>query len=163
MESASLCGTRAQSHDRQHPVEVEGTSRGYLERSTRKERSVKPPGLRGQTRICSGVGSFLIFYAISLAHPAIVDAIAGVRYAVIFLGALLLTKLRPAWLEEKFRGWQLVSKAIATCLVVAGLVLLGMSNGNREASDNPTAFCRRSALPDLSRTLQAMTSDIRPR
>ena len=114
-------------------------------------------------RFLSGVGSFLIFYAISLAHPAIVDAISGVRYAVIFLGALLLTKLRPAWLEEKFRGWQLVSKAIATCLVVAGLVLVGMSNGNRGASDNPTAFCRRCALPDISRTLRAMASDIHPR
>jgi len=98
-------------------------------------------------RFLSGVGSFLIFYAISLAHPAIVDAISGVRYAVIFLGALLLTKFRPAWLQEKFRGWQLVSKAIATCLVVAGLVLVGMSKGNRGGSTSPTAFCRRCASP----------------
>jgi len=98
-------------------------------------------------RFLSGVGSFLIFYAISLAHPAIVDAISGVRYAVIFLGALLLTKLRPAWLQEKFRGWQLVSKAVATCLVVAGLILVGMSKGNGGGSTNPTAFCRRCASP----------------
>jgi drug/metabolite transporter (DMT)-like permease len=85
-------------------------------------------------RFVSGVGSFLIFYAISLAHPAIVDAISGVRYAVIFLGALLLTRLRPAWLKEKFHGWQLVSKAVATCLVVAGLVMVGRSNAGNAAS-----------------------------
>jgi drug/metabolite transporter (DMT)-like permease len=101
-------------------------------------------------RFLSGVGSFLIFYAISLAHPAIVDAISGVRYAVIFLGALLLTKLRPAWLQEKFQGWQLVSKAIATCLVVAGLVLVGMNKGNAGSSGSPMAFCRGCRSPGVS-------------
>ena len=80
-------------------------------------------------RFISGVGSFLLFYAISLAHPAIVDAISGVRYAVIFIGALLLTRLRPDWLREDFGGWQLLSKAIATALVVAGLVIVGMAGG----------------------------------
>lgn len=105
-------------------------------------------------RFLSGVGSFLIFYAISLAHPAIVDAISGVRYAVIFLGALLLTKLRPAWLQEKFHGWQLVSKAMATCLVVAGLVLVGLSKGNAGGSDTSTAGYRRPLSPGLFEDVQ---------
>ncbi|HLW81472.1 MAG TPA: EamA family transporter [Candidatus Acidoferrales bacterium] len=78
-------------------------------------------------RFISGVGSFLIFYAISLTHPAVVSAIAGVRYAVIFVGALLLTKVKPRWLKEDFRGWQLATKAVATGLVIAGVVLVGMS------------------------------------
>ncbi|HEX6804474.1 MAG TPA: DMT family transporter [Terriglobales bacterium] len=107
-------------------------------------------------RFLSGVGSFLIFYAISLAHPAIVDAISGVRYVIIFLGALLLTKLRPAWLQEKFRGWQLVSKAMATCLVVAGLVLVGTSKGSTGSSGSPTAFCRRCVSHGSSLTVAAM-------
>jgi drug/metabolite transporter (DMT)-like permease len=80
-------------------------------------------------RFFSGVGSFLIFYAISLAHPAVVDSISGVRYAIIFLGALLLTKFRPIWLEEKFGRAELTTKIIATCLVVAGLVVVGRSEG----------------------------------
>jgi len=79
-------------------------------------------------RFISGVGSFLIFYAISLAHPAIVDAISGVRYVVIFLGGRLLTKLKTMWLKEQFEGWQFFTKAIATGLVVAGLILVGMSS-----------------------------------
>lgn len=78
-------------------------------------------------RFLSGVGSFLIFYAVSLAHPALVDAISGVRYVIIFIGALLLTRLRPDVLRETFRGWEFVTKAMATCLVVAGLVLVGLS------------------------------------
>jgi drug/metabolite transporter (DMT)-like permease len=81
-------------------------------------------------RFISGVGSFLVFYAISLAHPAIVDSISGVRYAVIFIAAYLLTRLRPEWLKEDFRGWQLVTKLAATCLVVAGLVIVGLQSKN---------------------------------
>jgi uncharacterized membrane protein len=80
-------------------------------------------------RFVSGVGSFLTFYAISLTKPAIVDAISGVRYVVIFLGALLLTEFKPDWLRENFSGWQLVTKSIATAMVVAGLVVVGLSGG----------------------------------
>ncbi len=93
-------------------------------------------------RFVSGVGSFLIFYAISLAQPAIVDAIAGVRYVVIFLCAFLLTKLKPNWLQENFGGWQLVTKAAATALVVAGLVLVGLHGGKQGNGGGPTASPR---------------------
>jgi drug/metabolite transporter (DMT)-like permease len=97
-------------------------------------------------RFVSGVGSFLIFYAISLTHPAIVDAISGVRYVVIFFGAYLLTRLRPQWLKESFGGWQLTTKAAATCLVVAGLVLVGLAGGSSSNAGGPTA---RSNLPQI--------------
>lgn len=85
-------------------------------------------------RFVSGVGSFLIFYAISLGQPAIVDAISGVRYIIIFIGALLLTRFRPDWLKEQFHGAQFAAKAAATALVVAGLVLVGITNGNQSNS-----------------------------
>ena len=94
-------------------------------------------------RFISGVGSFLIFYAISLGQPALVDAISGVRYVIIFLGALLLTKVHPDWLNEHFHGWQFVTKASATCLVVAGVVLIGMSGGN-EGNSGGVAVWRRN-------------------
>jgi drug/metabolite transporter (DMT)-like permease len=89
-------------------------------------------------RFVSGVGSFLIFYAISLAHPALVDSISGVRYAIIFIGALMLTKLKPSWLKENFHAWQMFTKAAATCLVVAGLILVGGS-GATKGKGGPTA------------------------
>lgn len=78
-------------------------------------------------RFISGLGSFLVVYAISLTHPALVSAVSGVRYAVIFVGALLLTKLRPDWLSESFRGPQLLTKTFATCLVIAGVALAGIT------------------------------------
>lgn len=82
-------------------------------------------------RFMNGVGSFLIFYAISLTSPALVDAITGLRYVIIFLGAYGITRLKPAWLRETFTGPVLVGKAVATVLVVAGLVLLGLKSGGQ--------------------------------
>jgi uncharacterized membrane protein len=89
-------------------------------------------------RFISGVGSFLMFYAISLAHPAIVDSISGVRYAIIFIGTLLLTKFRPMWLKEDFGRSEMFTKAVATCLVVAGLVIVGLSGSHKENVGSPT-------------------------
>lgn len=77
-------------------------------------------------RFLAGVGSFLVVFAVSRAHPSVVQAIAGVRYVTIFLGAFLITKFKPSWFTENFHGRALVMKATATCLVVAGLVLVAM-------------------------------------
>ena len=80
-------------------------------------------------RFTAGVGSFLVVYAVSRASPAIVEAIGGVRYVIIFVGAYAITKVKPSWFQEDFRPWVLVAKATATCLVVAGLVLVGLHGG----------------------------------
>jgi drug/metabolite transporter (DMT)-like permease len=80
-------------------------------------------------RFVNGVGSFLVFYAISLANPALVDAISAVRYVVIFIGAYALTMWRPRWLREDFSRPVLAGKAAATGLVAAGLVLVGLRQG----------------------------------
>ncbi len=78
-------------------------------------------------RFLAGLGSFLIFYAISLTHPAMVDAIGGVRYAIVFLGAFVLTRIRPDILKDRFAGWVLLGKSVATGLVAVGLVLLALT------------------------------------
>jgi uncharacterized membrane protein len=80
-------------------------------------------------RFTAGVGSFLVVYAVSRASPAIVEAIAGVRYVIIFVGAYAITMIKPSWFREDFRPWVLAAKATATCLVVAGLVLVGLEGG----------------------------------
>jgi drug/metabolite transporter (DMT)-like permease len=103
-------------------------------------------------RFISGVGSFLVFYAISLANPAIVDSISGVRYALIFTGAYLLTRLKPEWLRENFTGWVLAGKLIATALIVIGLVQLGLS-GTGEAGGSGPAMVIATARPRPPRCL----------
>ncbi|MBV8552384.1 MAG: DMT family transporter [Acidobacteriaceae bacterium] len=77
-------------------------------------------------RFLAGVGSFLVVFALSRAAPSLVQAIAGVRYVVIFVGAYLVTQFEPQWFREDFRKPVLIIKAAATCLVVAGLVVMGM-------------------------------------
>jgi uncharacterized membrane protein len=84
-------------------------------------------------RFVAGVGSFLVTFAVSRANPSLVEAISGFRYVTIFIGAYLITKLKPSWFTENFRGWALVTKAAATCLVVAGLVLLGLHGAGGQA------------------------------
>ena len=81
-------------------------------------------------RFMAGVGSFLIFYAVSRTSPAVVESITGLRYVLVFLGAYWITKWRPRWLRENFTGWTLVWKSAATALVVAGLVFLGINGKN---------------------------------
>jgi drug/metabolite transporter (DMT)-like permease len=80
-------------------------------------------------RFMAGVGSFLVVFAVSRTSPALVSAISGVRYAIIFIGAYAVTKLKPSWFREDFRRWVLVAKLAGTCLVIAGLTLIGLHGG----------------------------------
>jgi uncharacterized membrane protein len=81
-------------------------------------------------RFLAGLGSFLVVFAISRTSPAMVEAISGIRYVIIFLGAYAITTWRPSWFKEDFHGWVLVAKIMATGLVVAGLVLVGLHGGH---------------------------------
>lgn len=98
-----------------------------------EESSPRSKELYFLNRFISGVGSFLIFVAISHASPAIVDAISGLRYAIIFAGVYVIGRLRPDWLHEQYSGWPLAAKLIATALVIAGLVLIGLNGGSETA------------------------------
>jgi drug/metabolite transporter (DMT)-like permease len=103
--------------------------RGAWRRQIFRQSKEAPPRSRFWyfvNRFVSGAGSFLIFAAISRASPAVVDAISGLRYAIIFVGAWLITSYRPLWLREEFKGWTLIAKAAGTVLVVAGLVVVGI-------------------------------------
>jgi uncharacterized membrane protein len=77
-------------------------------------------------RFLAGVGSFLVIYALSRTSPSLVQAITGIRYAVIFIGAYLITKFRPSWFREDFGGKSLLVKTLGTSLVIAGLILTGL-------------------------------------
>lgn len=85
-------------------------------------------------RFVAGVGSFGTVYAVSRTSPALVSAISGVRYVIIFLGAYAITRLKPEWFREDFRTWVLVTKAVATCLVIAGLILTALHGGHGAAA-----------------------------
>ena len=78
-------------------------------------------------RIAAAVGSFLLFYAISLeSSPALIEAAAGLRYAVIFILAYILFRFNYKELKERFTGWTFIIKIIATLLIVIGLGVLAL-------------------------------------
>jgi uncharacterized membrane protein len=83
-------------------------------------------------RFIAGIGSFLVVFAISRASPSIVEAIAGVRYMIVFVGAYLITRFRPSWFKEQFRGPALTTKIAATCLVIAGVVVIAVQGGGAQ-------------------------------
>jgi len=117
-------------------------------------------------RFMAGVGSFLIYYSISLTNPALVDAITAVRYVIIFAGAYLLTRIRPVWLSENFTGRVLLGKGLATLMVIAGLVILGITgkgeNGGPSVEKrNPVLSAQWAALSARHRrTAQSLPSYI---
>jgi drug/metabolite transporter (DMT)-like permease len=85
-------------------------------------------------RFLAGVGSFLVVFAISKASPSVVEAIAGVRYVIIFVCAYAITQWRPSWFRENFGRRALIVKAVGTGFVVAGLILVGLHGGAGGAS-----------------------------
>src|SRR5262249_25107772 len=95
-------------------------------------------------RFLSGVGSFLVFLAISRSNPAMVSAVEGIRYVIIFIGAYAITRWKPEWLKEDFGRNVLIGKSVATALIVAGLVLAGLAG--RSGADGADA--RRPTFPE---------------
>jgi len=87
-------------------------------------------------RLTAGVGSFLVVFAVSRTAPSLVEAISGVRYVVIFLGAFAITTWRPRWFREDFTARALAIKLVGTGLVIAGLILVGLHGGS--ASGGPS-------------------------
>ncbi|PYX50576.1 MAG: hypothetical protein DMG76_34310 [Acidobacteria bacterium] len=105
-------------------------------------------------RFMAGVGSFLIFLAISETSPALVEAITGLRYVIIFLGAYGITKLHSDWLREDFSGPVLLGKTAATALVVAGLVVLGLnSEEESKVTQTPVIQVRNPGVATATATL----------
>ena len=71
-------------------------------------------------RAYAGLGSILISFAVSLGHPALVDATQSLKYMVIFLAAWLI-------LKERSFGKALLGKILATILIILGVLSLGLS------------------------------------
>ncbi len=95
------------------------------------EEYTPPPRYTNKAFILPSRTATSFSYVLSAAGGAIwinklVDIICGVLY-IIFVGVYLLTKFRPALWREKSHGWAFFAKALATCLVVAGLVLVGIT------------------------------------
>src|SRR3989344_4418791 len=65
----------------------------------------------------AGAGSVLVYYALLLGLPPLVDSTYNLKYIFIFLGGWLI-------LHERFRGWVLVGKITALAVISFGVLWL---------------------------------------
>ncbi len=77
-----------------------------------------------------GLASFLQHAAIALARGpeiSLVSALQGVQFALVFFGAVFLTKRFPGILKEKLHKEALFGKFLGTGLIVAGIIILAIA------------------------------------
>ena len=75
-------------------------------------------------QIMSGVSNFLLFFGVSLASPALVNAVFGVQYLVILIVALILAKKSSKLLDERLSGNIIAQKIAGAVILSFGLYLL---------------------------------------
>jgi uncharacterized membrane protein len=89
--------------------------------SSSRQAKAKHHFLYFVNRVYAGAGSVLVYFAVWLAHPAMVDATQSLKYIVIFFFAWIL-------LKERFSGKILAGKIIATCFIILGILWLGLAS-----------------------------------
>lgn len=93
----------------------------------KKSPPKKAGGIFVAKNITGGLGAILLHLAISIARfgeVALVNALQGVQFALIFFIALFLTKKFPKIIKEEIHTKALVVKILGTTLIIAGVILL---------------------------------------
>lgn len=75
-------------------------------------------------QLSAGISQLLIFFAISLANPALVNSLQGTQYVFLFVAALFLSKKFPTVFAEKYTKSGLVLKILGILFIGLGLYLL---------------------------------------
>jgi hypothetical protein len=75
-------------------------------------------------KIFAIVAVVLIQYAIFIGSVTVVNGLAGIHYALMFIFIYLLTKFRPSIFCEKFTKRELIIEAVAILFMVIGLIFL---------------------------------------
>ncbi|MBI4119635.1 MAG: EamA family transporter [Parcubacteria group bacterium] len=78
----------------------------------------------------AGLGSVLIYYAILLGIPPLVDATYNLKYLFIFFGGWFI-------LRERFKGWVLVGKITAVLIIALGVIWLAAGDYLHTTAPDP--------------------------
>ncbi|MEK7644215.1 MAG: DMT family transporter [Patescibacteria group bacterium] len=70
------------------------------------------------------IGTVMVQYAIALGSVALVNALAGLQYAFLFILVFALTKIAPKFFKEYFTRREIVSETIAVALMLLGTALV---------------------------------------
>lgn len=75
-------------------------------------------------QVASGGANLMIFFAVSLASPALVNSLFGAQYLVILAAALLLYKNHPKLLDERLSKGVIIQKTLGAAILSFGVYLL---------------------------------------
>lgn len=79
------------------------------------------------SKVCAGIGSFLVVYAISLGSVSFVQALSGMQYLFLLLLAVPLSSRFPIIFDEKLFFWDWFQKVGAIVFISIGLWLSARS------------------------------------
>lgn len=91
----------------------------------------KAAGIFLAKNAAGGIGALLLHLAISAARTggvAVINALQGAQFALVFIAAVVLTKKFPGVIKEKIDRNTMIVKLTGTGLIVAGIILLAISN-----------------------------------
>lgn len=74
----------------------------------------------------AGLSNLMIFFAVSLANPALVNSLFGVQYLIILAAALILHKNHSQLLDESLNLGVLIQKIIGVAILSFGVYLLSL-------------------------------------
>ncbi len=100
-----------------------------LQRKSPEQKEEKPSKKSSITKFATTktlgiVSTLCIQYGIAIGNVAIINAMAGLQYVLVFIFIFLLTKIRPTLFSEDFTKKEFAVQTIAIALIVTGLVFL---------------------------------------
>lgn len=89
-----------------------------------KPKAQRLPILLIVDKVLGGIGEILIQYAIALGSVAIVNALAGLQYALLLVMVFILSKFWSKKFREDFTARELTREFLAVILIAVGLIFL---------------------------------------
>lgn len=75
-------------------------------------------------KIIGVIGVVCIQYAIALGDVVVVNALAGVQFALLIIAVALLSKFSPQTFKESYRGQEIFQEILGVVIIAVGLVLI---------------------------------------
>ncbi len=96
----------------------------FAKSEKQKEKAKSGLGILALNKSMAAVYFIGMNYAISLESATLVNALAGLQYAILFILIFVFTKKLPQFFREQFTKAEIIQQIIALALIVGGLALL---------------------------------------
>ncbi len=93
-------------------------------KKTEKSKTQNKIGIIFSSKILGAISLVLIQYSIALGSVTIINALAGIQYALMFVFIYLLTRFYPRLFKEYFTKRELLVESSSIILMVIGLFLI---------------------------------------